>query len=58
MTADSVMVLALMFWFMSMVGVGVWTRLQDDTRAALRTVAGGLVVGIGAAIGLLVVVSD
>jgi hypothetical protein len=57
MTADSLMVLALMLWFISMVGVGVWTRLQDDTRAALRAVAGRLVVGVGAAIGLLVVVT-
>jgi hypothetical protein len=57
MTADSLMVLALMLGFLSMVGVGVWAGLEDETRAAVHAVAGRLAIGLGAAIGLLVVVT-
>lgn len=53
MQDDALAVLALMLWFLLMVGVGVWARLDDETRAGIWRVKGRLLAGAGAAAGVL-----
>jgi hypothetical protein len=53
MNGDSMAVLALMMGFLYMVSVGVWVRLEDDTRTAIYQAKGRVLAGIGAAAGVL-----
>jgi hypothetical protein len=54
MQGDTLAVLALMAGFLSMVAVGVWVRLEDDTRVGIARAKGKLLAGAGAAVGVLV----
>lgn len=49
MQADAWAVLALMLGFLAMIGVGVWARLEDETRAGIALAKGRLLAGLGAA---------
>jgi hypothetical protein len=53
MQDDALAVLALMAGFLTMVSVGIWVRLDDDTRAAVARAKGKLLAGAGAAFGVL-----
>jgi hypothetical protein len=54
MQADSFVVLALMAGFVSMLGVGVWAGLEDDTRDEIRRVKGQLIVAVATGVLLLI----
>ena len=51
MQGDALAVLALMVGFVYMVSVGVWVRLEDETRVEIARAMGKLLAGAGAAIG-------
>ena len=53
MQGDALAVLALMVGFVYMVSVGVWVRLEDETRVEIARAKGKLLAGAGAAIGVL-----
>jgi len=53
MQGDALAVLALMAGFLTMVSVGVWVRLDDDTQGAIVRAKGRLLAGAGAAVGVL-----
>ena len=53
MQADALAVLALMAGFLTMVAVGVWVRLDDDTQGEIARAKGKILAGAGAAVGVL-----
>lgn len=53
MQADALAVLALMAGFLTMVAVGVWVRLEDDTQGEIVRAKGEILAGAGAAVGVL-----
>jgi hypothetical protein len=53
MQADALAVLALMVGFLTMVAVGVWVRLEDDTQGEIARAKGEILAGAGAAVGVL-----
>jgi len=53
MQGDTLAVLALIAGFLTMVLVGIWVRLDDETQAEIARSKGGLLAGAGAAVGVL-----
>lgn len=54
MQGDALAVLALIAGFLTMVSVGVWVRLDDETRGGIARAKGKLLASAGAAVGVLV----
>jgi hypothetical protein len=54
MQGDALAVLALIAGFLTMVSVGVWVRLDDETQGAIARAKGQLIASAGAAVGVLV----
>ena len=52
MAGDALAVVALMIGCATMIGVGVCSRLEDDTRAAVAKAGGWLLAGVGVASGV------
>lgn len=57
MHADAWSVLALMAGFATMVGVGAWAHLDEETQADIARTKGRLLAGAGAAAGVLVLLA-
>ena len=53
MQADALAVLALMVGFVCMLAVGVWVRLDEDTQGEIARAKGKVLAGVGAAVGVL-----
>ena len=53
MQADALAVMALMGGFLTMVAVGVWVRLEDETQGEIARAKGEILAGAGAAVGVL-----
>ncbi|MGE5161100.1 MAG: hypothetical protein ACM3O5_06315 [Betaproteobacteria bacterium] len=56
MLGDALAVLALAAGFLAMIFVGVWARLDDETRAEIARSKGELLASAGAAVGVLFLV--
>jgi hypothetical protein len=54
MQGDTLAVLALIAGFLTMVSVGVWVRLDDETQGAIARAKGKFLASAGAAVGVLV----
>jgi len=54
MQGDTLAVLALIAGFLTMVSVGVWVRLDDETQGAISRAKGKVLASAGAAVGVLV----
>lgn len=53
MQGDALAVLALIAGFLTMVSVGVWVRLDDETQGEIARSKGKLLASAGAAVGVL-----
>ena len=57
MVGDGLAVIALMLGCATMIGVGVWAGLEDETRAAIAQARGWLLAGLGALSGVALLVA-